>query len=183
MIISCHQPNFFPWKPYFDKIAQADIFIVLNNVQYTRHQFQNRFNYLGNWMTMPVEVGHLSDLIKNKKYVNPDMAWGKIKNKMKTPKLSEFDSLFSESLAMTNRGIIDLICAKLQIKTPILEDMPTKESNASKRLIDLCVAHGATTYLAGPSGRNYLDSELFTSNGIRIKYFESDNTSSILEFL
>ena len=84
---------------------------------------------------------------------------------------------------MTNRGIIDLICAKLQIKTPILEDMPTKESNASKRLIDLCVAHGATTYLAGPSGRNYLDSELFTSNGIRIKYFESDNTSSILEFL
>jgi hypothetical protein len=134
-------------------------------------------------MTMPVEMGHLSDLIKNKKYVNPDLSWKKIKNKINNPKLNEFDSLFSESLAMTNRCIIDLICTKLLITTPILEDEATTESNASKKLVDLCLAHGATKYLAGPSGRKYLDTDLFRSNGIGVEYFESDNSSPILEFL
>jgi hypothetical protein len=134
-------------------------------------------------MTMPVETGHLSDLIKNKKYVNPNKAWEKIKNKINNPKLKEFDPLISESLAETNRDIIDLICAKLSITTPILEDVTTGELNASRKLVDLCLTHGATTYLAGPSGRKYLDTEIFTSNGIGIKYFESDNTSSILDSL
>jgi hypothetical protein len=138
---------------------------------------------LGNWMTMPVETGHLSDLIKNKKYINPDKAWEKIKVKINNPKLKEFDQLFSENLAETNRGIIELVCAKLSITTPILEDATTLELNASKKLVDLCLTHGGTTYLAGPSGRKYLDTELFTSNGIDIKYFESDNTSSIVDFL
>src|SRR4029079_18719876 len=35
-LVAIHQPNFFPWLGYFDKIRQSDIFIFLDAVDYPR---------------------------------------------------------------------------------------------------------------------------------------------------
>jgi hypothetical protein len=35
-LVTIHQPNFFPWLGYFDKIRQSDIFIFLDAVDYPR---------------------------------------------------------------------------------------------------------------------------------------------------
>ena len=52
MIVSIHQPNFMPWYPYFQKMQQADIFVVLENCQFEKNGFQNRFNMNNTWYTM-----------------------------------------------------------------------------------------------------------------------------------
>ena len=36
MICAIHQPNFFPWLGYFEKIWRADVFIFLNQVDYEK---------------------------------------------------------------------------------------------------------------------------------------------------
>ncbi|MBI4640810.1 MAG: WbqC family protein, partial [Candidatus Tectomicrobia bacterium] len=41
MMIAIHQPQYLPWLGYFDKIDQADIFVILDTVQYTKNEWQN----------------------------------------------------------------------------------------------------------------------------------------------
>ena len=60
MIISIHQPQYLPWLPYFSKIANSDIFVFLDEVQFQKNGIHNR-NQLKNsqgkfWLTVPVSV-------------------------------------------------------------------------------------------------------------------------------
>ena len=54
MKLAIHQPNFMPWYPFFQKIQQADIFVILQNCQFEKNNFQNRFNVDNQWYTMRV---------------------------------------------------------------------------------------------------------------------------------
>ena len=36
------QSNYIPWKGYFDMIASVDIFVVYDEVQYTKNDWRNR---------------------------------------------------------------------------------------------------------------------------------------------
>lgn len=181
MIISCHQPNFLPWIPYFEKIQQSDLFVILENVQFARHQFQNRFEFDDKWHTMSVNKGNLSDLIKDKKYIKPDLSWAKIKKSTSVRQLSQFDDLICENLSMTNVGIINEVCKMLKIQTSIVKDAESKSLDASEKLLEICLQYGATTYLSGPSGKKYLNEEIFNQNGIKVRYFEATDKESILK--
>jgi hypothetical protein len=60
-IVAIHQPNFFPWLGYFDKIRRSDTFIFLDDVQYqkTGGSWSNRVKVLinsdGRWLTAPID--------------------------------------------------------------------------------------------------------------------------------
>lgn len=178
MILACHQPNFFPWPSFFTKVDFADVFIVLNNVQFARNQYQNRFNFEGKWMTMSVNRGELGNLISQKHYVNPINDWNSIKSGVRYDWLDYFDHFISESLCFTNNSIIREIAKLLDIDTNISEDTYTPHLNASEKLVDLCLSFGAETYLSGPSGLKYLDLNLFSENDIQVKFVNETGESA-----
>ena len=184
MIITIHQPNFFPWYPFFQKLQSADKFIFLNHSQYQKNNLQNRFSHNEKWYTMSVNSG--LELINKKTYLNPKKDWDKIKYNLKNyfEILNKFDDLIDNNLVKTNTKIIERICNILNINTEILFDYPTT-LNSSDRLIDLCLHFGADTYLSGISGKNYLDLNKFNENGIRVIYQNEDSMikKSILEIL
>lgn len=164
MTIAIHQPNFCPWYPFFQKIEQADVFVLMGNCQFEKNNFQNRFNYNDKWYTMRVFSG-LTTLIKDKKYINPDYDWKKIRKSF--PKLELFDPCISENVFNTNSFIIKEACYKLGINTPIELDYPTK-LKGTERLIDICKTYNVDTYLSGISGKKYLDLLKFEEAGIKV---------------
>ena len=42
MIVAAHQPHYMPWLGYLDKLAKADLFVVMDDLQYEAQNFQNR---------------------------------------------------------------------------------------------------------------------------------------------
>src|SRR6476469_2950104 len=61
LVVAIHQPTFFPWLGYFNKIVRCDRFVVLDTVQFPKKggTWANRVKLLINgepgWVTMPVE--------------------------------------------------------------------------------------------------------------------------------
>ena len=59
-LVAIHQPNFLPWLGYFDKLARADVFILLDTVQFPKKagSWMNRARLLvggePSWITVPV---------------------------------------------------------------------------------------------------------------------------------
>src|SRR5271170_3619491 len=70
MIVSAHQSHFLPWLGYFDKIRRADLFVVVDHVQFERGDFQNRNRILTRsgvqWLTLPVRQRSRSERILEK---------------------------------------------------------------------------------------------------------------------
>jgi hypothetical protein len=61
-VVAIHQPNFFPWLGYFDKLARADVFVLLDHVQFQKKggNWANRVQLLTGggrpgWVTAPVD--------------------------------------------------------------------------------------------------------------------------------
>jgi len=59
-VVAIHQPNFFPWLGFFDKIIRSDVFVVLDHTQFPKSEgnWSNRVRLAVNgeaaWVTMPV---------------------------------------------------------------------------------------------------------------------------------
>lgn len=169
MIVTIHQPNFFPWYPFFAKMESADVFVILRHCQFEKNNFQNRFQYNDAWMTMSTNKG--LDPIVEKRYVNPKADWEKIKAKIPSKKniLSKFDDCISDSLYETNYEIIKRATEFLNIKTKIILDEPT-ELRSTARLVDICKKLGAKKYISGTGGKNYLDLSLFNDANIEVEF-------------
>jgi len=58
MIVTIHQPEHLPWLGLFDKIRRADLFVILDCVQFRKNYFQNRNRIRTEsgwtWITVPV---------------------------------------------------------------------------------------------------------------------------------
>src|SRR4051812_7957475 len=81
MIVAIHQPNFFPWLGFFDKIARADVFVLLDDVQFPKKggTWINRVQLVNNghvlWATAPVRRDYSGVLNINAIKINDDEPW------------------------------------------------------------------------------------------------------------
>lgn len=187
MIVAIHQPNFLPWIGYFYKIHKADIFVLLDNVQFTKNSFQNRVKIKtsqgAQWLTLPVlhNFGQLTNEVR----INNREGWKK--KHLKTFELNYKKSPYFEVIynmlkdiylkkdwilmADFNKELINAICNFMEIKTKIVEASSLDVSGSSTDLlIDIIKKVGGTIYLSGRGGMKYQDEEKFKDNRIELIY-------------
>ncbi len=188
-IIGIHQPNYLPWLGYFNKIVRSDIFVFLDDVQFTKGGYINRVKIVSpigsRWLTVPVKVS-LGDNINKVKPVDYKWVSGHkdlLYNTYK--KASAFNDVWSDikeiydsipsgskNLAKINMEIIKRIAKKLNIKTRFVlsSDMDVK-GKSDDRLIEIITELASNaTYLSGKGGDKYQDPEKFKNAGITLEY-------------
>jgi hypothetical protein len=185
--IAIHQPNFLPWLGYFYKIATVDLFVFLDDVQYTKNSFINRNKIrAGNdsrWLTCPVATsGEFGQAIKDVRYYKPKDTEQSIlgilqANYKKTPNYNRYIELIrsalnleKQTLANQNIILISAVSKELNIPTRMIRssELDGIEGTATSRLISICKETGANVYLAGFGAAKYQEDELFQQEGITV---------------
>lgn len=190
MIIAIHQPNFLPWLGYFYKILNADIFVIIDNVQFVKNSICNRNKIKdpnGNpfWITVPVRRSKGLMINFNELEINYAPNWQKKIIKQiesayhKTlyfkSYFSEFENIIKEeyvNLAQLNIILIKQACSILQINTPIYISSETGIDFGKKNemLVNITNYFEGTVYFSGRGAKKYNDEELFKKNNIELRY-------------
>ena len=187
MILAAHQPQYLPWLGYFDKMDQADVLVILDNVQFKKNEWQNRNRIKGpggcQWLTVPVRFRFPQKLDE---VVIADDRWRRKHRRAleqsyaRAPASREEAGLLGrlygkrwESLVSLNLESVSLLADRFEIRTPLhlcsdFADLP--DDHADERLIDLCRRLGADTYLAGSGGQAYMDLSRWERAGIRVRF-------------
>lgn len=188
-IIAIHQPQFLPWLPYFQKMALADIFVYLDDVQYQRRGVQNR-NQIKSvsgpiWLTVPV-TGSRNTLISDMKIANQEWQKKHVKsiefNYKKAPYYDIFDELFKPIFQKNHESLVELNIEFCEVFHNFLglttECVKASELNCQgykeEYIINICKELNATTYLSGSGAKDYQKNENFINQGIELEYLHAD---------
>lgn len=187
MRIAILQSNYIPWKGYFDMINSVDVFVLYDEVQYTKNDWRNR-NIIKTrngkeWITIPVRQKSLSQRIDETEVLFNNWNvkhWNTIKtNYGKAPFFNELKdyienlylSINTTLLSEINRIFILAIAEYLNIRTRIIDSKELNlQGDRNERLIDACKKLNATEYLSGPAAGKYLDTELFRASNIQVEW-------------
>ena len=187
MIVAVHQPQYLPWLGYFDKIDKADVFVLLDTVQFKKNEWQNRnkIKTAQGWQWLTVPVLYRYPQLIHEVTINDNVNWqhkhrqAMVSNYKRAPyyeMLEDFlEGIFShswQSISQLNGEVVRRLATILGIDTPIYvaSDLGEFPQDPDERLIAITKHFGAGTYLAGMGGRGYMNLDIYDKNGIRVMF-------------
>lgn len=189
-IAAIHQPNYLPWIGYFHKIYRSDVFVFLDDVEYSSGSWinRNKIKTPDDWSWLTVPVRDTSVPISQVRIAQED-GWNTEHWKTLTHNyggadhFEEWKSFFQstydrdwERLYPLNRHLIEGICDRLGVEYEFVEASAYDiNAHAAERLAVLCDAVDADTYLCGMGAEDYMNETVFTNLGISIQYQNFDH--------
>lgn len=183
--VAIHQPNYIPWLGYFEKIHRSDVFVFLDDVEFTSGSWINRNKIKTpdgwTWLTIPVTAS-TAPIRETEIATHTDWAeehWKSLNyNYGGAEYFDEWDDFFREtydqewtSLEELNRHLLRAICDRVGIEYEFVtsSSFPV-DGTETKRLIDICEAVDADRYYSGQGAKGYTDEQLFDAAGIDLEY-------------
>ena len=192
MKVAVHQPNFLPYLGFFDKARQVDVFVILDDVQFTHGGFTNR-NQIKTpqgtmWLTVPIQSMKLTSI--NRILIARDAKWRRTHLKSYQHmygKAVHYELLESSLIDIYNQEweyLLDFNFALLKWCFELLEinvdvkfssTLKINATTGTERIIKICRSLGSTDYLSGASGRKYLDFEQLNKEKINVSFHNFDH--------
>ena len=186
------QPMYFPWAGFMGQMARADVFIWLDDAQFSKGSFTNRVQVRtakgSTWMSIPLAGKGAFQSIRDLAAVDP--AWRGAHRDLLRQQLkgAQFLGLALEAFdaALRHDALVDTLIASAEVPATGMKALPPRilrsstmdvQSSASQRVLELVRSVGGTRYLTGHGAANYLDHELFDRAGIEVEYMCYDTTS------
>lgn len=191
VVLSCVQPSYLAWIPLFKRILSGDVFVYLDDVEYSKNSFHNR-NYVKGaqgsiLLTVPISYkGHSSSYI-NKIPINNNIKWAKKHwrtiemNYHKAPYFKALASMIYnpiyetkwEFLGDLNVAFITIIKEYLGINCIMYRSSELGiKSEGNQKLVDICKLLGADSFLVKPNTESYHPKAFFEKQVIELAYFD-----------
>jgi hypothetical protein len=187
-LITIHQPNYMPWSGFFHKWMLADVFVILDTVQFHKNEWQNRNRIKTaqgtQWITVPVtyrfpqtiaEVGVAQGNWAKKQIASITQAYAKAAYFDQVwPTIQAVLAQPHKALTPLNVGLIQSLGKQLGCTAPLIlaSDLPVQQDDPTQRLIDICQHLQGDAYLSGAEGRNYLQTDIFRRAGLDLFFQE-----------
>lgn len=190
-VVAIHQPNFFPWLGYFNKIARADLFLIMDNAQFPKKggTWLNRVRLIVNgqpaWVTMPVARAYHGLRRIDQMQLDETAKWrAKLLKSIETnyrrapffsdvfPLLAELINDPTNDLTKYNVSAITSLAKALRLETSkiVLGSTLNVEGNATDLLISMVKVVGGTAYLCGHGAGGYQEDGKFSDQGLQLIY-------------
>ena len=184
--ICIRQPGYLPSLGFFKKIESVDLFVFLDDVDYSRGDWDNRNKIMTmeDWMWLTVPILNKSGKLLNQVEIDYSKDW--IYKHESAIKHNYEDSPFFDSywkgiksifdrkhkkLFELNMSFINYFISVLQISTKTIFSSDLRiNSTGSKKLLDICKSLNADTYISGELGHDYLDVDIFKNENIDVVF-------------
>ncbi len=192
MLVAIHQPHYLPWLGYLSRMACADLFVVLDHVQFEKRNYQNRARVRiggeARWLSVPLEQGARGESIAGKRIANrlagprhwSRVHWLTLRHAYREAPhamayLEPLREIFRQPftrLGDLDAALLDFLRDALAIRTPIVRSSTlAPQGTKSELVLDICRRVGARALLVGLGGsRAYLDREAFARAGISLVF-------------
>jgi hypothetical protein len=191
MIVAIHQPNFFPWLGYFNKIARSEIFIFMDNAQFpkTGGTWVNRVSLLVHqqpvWVTVPVVRSYHGTRLIHEIETNNTLPWREkllrtiINNygrapffKQVYPLLERLVNYPTNLLTLYNLNAIKMLSHEIGLNSSkfVLGSTLDVYGNATELLVKMVKSVGGTAYLCGGGAEGYQEDHKFALAGLELVY-------------
>lgn len=180
-INSAHQPNFWPYLGVWEKFLISDAWVWVDDAQFTESDYQQRFEVVapgGRKRKLSLSVSRsLGDLITevglvpgtvDKDIVGKLQAWYPRNSKEVVEFLTsrEWGGLFDLTYAVCKWICEEQRLFGSDLPDTVLASELANKGNATERIVADCRSTGCNIYLAGASGRCYMDMPLMREAGI-----------------
>ncbi|MGW0829509.1 WbqC family protein [Streptomyces prunicolor] len=189
-----HQPNFLPRLSTLAKLYTADVWVVLDDVQFVRRDYQHRARLAAlddpqrqQWLSVETHLPHgRATLIRDARLADPRRSarrlgqlpaqlyhaspyWQLLHASLEPVVRSLAEGVGTAAVAeATTRALLNLLGWR---GTIVCSSDLAASSDRSVRLADLTTAVGADTYLCGTGGLRYLDHRPFVERQLNVHAF------------
>lgn len=191
MNLAIMQPYFFPYIGYFQLIAAVELFIVYDNIKYTKKGWINRNRMLQNGKDVTFSLPLKSDsdyLDVCQRELSTGFNGDKLLNQLKgayqhAPYFKQAYPLIEEIMQYDNKNLFHFLhhgivktCKHLGITTEIKASSSIEVEHNLKnqdKVLALCKASNANTYINASGGVELYSKEVFFEKGIQLKFIRS----------
>lgn len=190
--VAIMQPYFLPYIGYWQLISAVDTFVAYDNIEFTKKGWFNRNRILetdhDRLFTLPIKKG--SDYLPvNQRFLSDDSDKEIARTlriiQQNYKKASYYENAYpvvEKCFLYPNKNLFEYIfnsikvmCGYLDIGTNIVvsSEVPIDHSlKAEKKVMAICKAQAATTYINAIGGRELYDKEEFKANGIDLEFIQ-----------
>ena len=183
MLVAIHQPEHLPWLGFFEKMLRADAFVLLDDVQFSKGDFQNRNRVKGRggaqWLTVPVahrfgqridEVETAGDGWREKHWKTLVSCYARARHF--DAFAGGFEDLYARpwaKLSELNVAAIQMLARAFGLEQKfVLSSSLGAGGQKSELVLNICKSVGASGYYSGRAGGTYLDADAFRRAGVEI---------------
>ena len=183
------QPMYFPWVGMLEQMRLADVFVHLDDAQFSKGGFFNRVQLKTAegtpWFTVPLAENKLGQLLNEMRMAEHDWRRKHLATLKQTyaaaPHVEEMLGLVESVFKNEHESLAALSAASVEMLAEFFEIIPKEiqwssamgvEGTGSARVLAVCEALGAERYVTGHGAREYLNHESFEAAGIRVEYLD-----------